>query len=231
MAQILPDAPLATSSPEVGKVYRLLKRLPDAIYAVWQRLGLQADPGPDFWILRSDRRGLLIKVSPATPADVRGMVQDSLFATDRPTVPIGVAEQAAVQQFVQSVPIADTSGLLPQLPAVIVFPNLSAHDLEVVQAALPPGVIWWSKDHLAAEQFEAMLADCLGVPLSTTLIAALRKAFTPEVMIPPAFTVRQPIEHNTTPQLTEYLLDYLQERVLKSDLDLSEEAQATASEF
>jgi hypothetical protein len=37
MAQILPDAPLATSSPEAGKVYRLLKRLPDATYAVWQR--------------------------------------------------------------------------------------------------------------------------------------------------------------------------------------------------
>jgi len=32
MAQILPDAPLATSSPEAGKVYRLLKRLPDEVF-------------------------------------------------------------------------------------------------------------------------------------------------------------------------------------------------------
>lgn len=231
MAQILPDAPLATSSPEVGKVYRLLKRLPDATYAVWQRLGLQAEPGPDFWILRNDRRGLFIKVSPATPADVRGMIQDSLFTADQPVAPIGMTEQAAVQQFVQSVPISDMSGLMQHLPAAIVFPNLGARDLEVVQAALPPSVIWWSKDHLAAEQFEAILADCLGVPLSTALIAALRKAFTPEVIIPPAFTVRQPIERNTAPQLTEYLLDYLQERVLKSDLDLSEEAQVAAGEF
>jgi hypothetical protein len=231
MAQILPDAPLATSSPEVGKVYRLLKRLPDATYAVWQRLGLQADPGPDFWILRNDRRGLLIKVSTATPTDVRGMVQDSLFTADRSAALIGVAEEAAVQQFVQAVPTADSHGLLQQLPAIIVFPNLSTREINVVPAALPAGVTWWSKEQLAVEQFETALAGCLGAPLSAEMIAALRKAFTPEVIIPPAFTVRQPIERNTAPQLTEYLLDYVQERVLKSDLDLSDEAQAAASEF
>jgi hypothetical protein len=231
MAQILPDAPLATSSPEVGKVYRLLKRLPDTTYAVWQRLGLQAGPGPDFWILRNDRRGLLIKVSRATPADVRGMMQDSLFTTDQPTVPIGLAEQAAVQQFVQLVPAADTPDLLQLLPAIVGFPNLGTRELDTVRSSLPAGVTWWSKEQLAVEQFETALADCLGAPLSAGIIAALRKAFTPEVIIPPAFTVRQPIERNTAPQLTEYLLDYLQERVLKSDLDLSDEAQTAASEF
>ena len=166
MAQILPDAPLATSSPEAGKVYRLLKRLPDATYAVWQRLGLRADPGPDFWVLRNDRRGLVIKVSRATPADVRGMVQDSLFTPDQPVAPIGVAEQAAVQQFVQSVPTVETSDLLPHLPAIVVFPNLSARELDTVRATLPAGVTWWSKEHLAAEQSEAALTDCLGTPLS-----------------------------------------------------------------
>jgi hypothetical protein len=231
MAQILPDTPLASSSPEVGKVYRLLKRLPDANYAVWQRLGLQTEPGPDFWVLREDCRGVLIKVSTATPAEVRDMVQESLFTPDRPTAPIGVAEHAALQQFVLSVPTAAALALFQYLPVVVIFPNLSARELDTVRATLPGGLIWWSKEHLAADQFDAALAERLGTPLSAEMIAALRKAFTPEVIIPPSFTVRKPIERNIAPQLTEYLLDYVQERVLKSDLDLSDEAQTAASDF
>jgi hypothetical protein len=42
-------------------------------------------------------------------------------------------QQTAVQQFVQSVSITDTPELLQQLPAIIVFPNLSARELDIVQ--------------------------------------------------------------------------------------------------
>ncbi|CAG0937034.1 Putative ATP-dependent DNA helicase YjcD [Thermoflexales bacterium] len=231
MAQILPDAPLATSSPGVGKVYRLLKHLPDTAYAVWQRLGLQNDPGPDFWVLREDRRGVLFKVSTATPADVRDMVQASLFPSDQSAAPVGVAEHQALRQFALSVSTVQALALFRHLPAIVVFPNLSTRELDTVRTALPPGMTWWGKERLAAELFESALAECLGTPLPAEMITALRRAFTPEVIIPPSFTVRKPIERNTAPQLTEYLLDYLQERVLKSDLDLSDEAQTAAGEF
>jgi hypothetical protein len=69
MAYIFPDAPLGAVSPEVARLYRLLKQLPER-FAVWHRLTLWQEPGPDFWILNQERRALLLKVSPATPASV-----------------------------------------------------------------------------------------------------------------------------------------------------------------
>ena len=79
MAHILPDTPLSSCTPEAARVYRLLKRLPDEHFAVWQRLAIWDQPGPDFWVLRPDRRSVLIKVSTATPNDVRLTVQGQLF--------------------------------------------------------------------------------------------------------------------------------------------------------
>ncbi len=80
MAQILPNAPIATTTSNAMRVYRLLNRLPDDNYFVWQRLHIWDQPGPDFWVLRNDRRALLIKVSEATPGDVQASLQPALFA-------------------------------------------------------------------------------------------------------------------------------------------------------
>src|SRR5512142_2782913 len=66
MARILPDAPTGAISPEAARIHRLLKRLPDEEYTVWQRLTIWAEPGPDFWVLHADGRGMLLKVSSAT---------------------------------------------------------------------------------------------------------------------------------------------------------------------
>lgn len=67
--------------------------------------------------------------------------------------------------------------------------------------------------------------------LSDAAIEDLRRAFTPEVVIPDSFTVREPIERHTGAELTSYLLDYRQEFLLKEDLDLSTEGHATVKDF
>jgi superfamily I DNA/RNA helicase len=69
------------------------------------------------------------------------------------------------------------------------------------------------------------------VPLSTEEVARLREVFTPEVVIPVAFTVRKPTARNTAAQSTLQLMDYDQEKVLKSDLELTAEGRATAGDF
>ncbi len=233
MAQILPDTPLGYCTPEAVKIYRLLKRLPDDQYAVWQRLSICPEPGPDFWVLRSDRRSVFIKVSAATPVDARSMLQSGLFepATDRSAV--GHAEAEALVQFMQAVASqADSAASSLQVPSLIIFPNLEDADLRSLpRNATPVEITWVGKGSLAPTEFEAWLTARLGPSLSSEMISALRKAFTPEVVIPPSFTVRKPIERNTNAQLTEYLLDFRQERILKSDLDLSDEARSAAGEF
>ena len=40
MATIYPNNPVGALPPETVKVFRLLKRLPDAAYAIWQRLAI-----------------------------------------------------------------------------------------------------------------------------------------------------------------------------------------------
>ncbi len=233
MAQILPDTPLGYCTPEAAKIYRLLKRLPDDQYAVWQRLSIWTEPGPDFWVLRSDRRSVFIKVSVATSADARSMLQNDLFepTTDRSAV--GHAEAEALVQFMQSIASqAESTTSSSPVPGLIIFPNLEDTDLKALpRNATPVEITWAGKDRLAPIEFEDWLTERLGSSLSSELINVLRKAFTPEVVIPPSFTVRKPIERNTNAQLTEYLLDFRQERILKADLDLSDEARSAASEF
>lgn len=228
MANILPSTPTGATTPEAMRVYQLLRRLPDEDYYVWQRLCIWDQPGPDFWIFRRDRRALLLKVSCATPGQIQARLQPDLFGLDQPVVPIGSQENEAIYHFRKQL---DFSGET-FIPAAVVFPNLPRPILKKVpDEDRLSGAAWLAKDDLIPDKFTSWLDDNLGEPLSKEAIDGLRQAFTPEVIIPAAFTVRKPIERHTEAKLTDYLLDYRQEHLLKTDLDLSTDAQATAKEF
>jgi len=59
----------------------------------------------------------------------------------------------------------------------------------------------------------------------------LRQQFTPEIVIPPAMTVRTAEPHRLKAGLTDYLLEYNQEAALKADLDIEAEGQALSTDF
>jgi hypothetical protein len=82
------------------------------------------------------------------------------------------------------------------------------------QASLGFNRRWLGKEWLTPNQFDR-----------------LRARFTPEVLVPAAFTVRQPIERYTEAGLGAYLLDYDQEQALKIDLNLSQAGQNAAQDF
>src|SRR4029453_1018224 len=90
---------------------------------------------------------------------------------------------------------------------------------------------WAGRDDLASDRFATWIESCLGAPLGQIQIDQLGAAFTPEVIVPATMTVRQPLHRDTSPKLADYLLSYDQERILKSDLDLSDEAQAAVTTF
>jgi hypothetical protein len=246
MALILPDTPLVTTSPEVTRLHRLLKQLPDDDYTVWHRLTIHPEPGPDFWVLHRDQRALWLKVSPLTAADARRFGQADLFQSQagRPAD----AEHKAMVNFVRAHVTEDSQGFFQRVPAAVVFPNLSNSELRQLaeMADTPLGLHWVSKDHLAPATFVAWTENHLGESLTPADVAHLRQVFTPEVVIPAHFTVRaqaeslppgpewvvrEPIARYTAARLTPFLLDYDQERVLKTDLDLSDEARATVDDF
>lgn len=228
MASILPNTPLGPLPPEKLKIFRLLRQLPDG-YTIWQRLhGGQrgADAGPDFWVRREDGRCALLTVAAATPAEVRQARQTSLFA---PMARPGAAEEAGLARFWSGLDFPQAASPQELLPGAILFPGVPRADLVAALDPPPAGVSRGAKEELTPEALAAWLDAQLGPPLSAEQTDVLRRAFTPEVVVPAQLTVRKPIERATGAALTDYLLSYSQEHVLKHDLDLSDEAE-TASD-
>lgn len=223
MATVLPNTPPGHFPLATARIFRLLRRLPDH-FVVRQRLAAHDLHGPDFWVQRGDGCSLLLKVVAAPPAALRTARQTTLFG--QPAIP-GAQEEAALTAFVAGLGLP--AGV--ELPALALFPLVARSDLELALDPPPPGIGRGAQEDLAAESFAAWIEDRLGSPLTPTLTATLRRAFNPEVVTPAALTVRRPIERARDAGLTDFLLSYNQEWVLKHDLDLSPEAEAAADEL
>jgi hypothetical protein len=229
MALFLPNNPPHSVPPELGRAIRALKSLPDDRYIVWQRLAIWDSPGPDFLVLKDGARAVLLKVSPASPRQARVAVQPEMLPVETQTRPIGEAEAQALHQFLRATPALGAAG---NLPAVILFPNVPSHDLRPAAERFANGrVRWVSMDDLHPERVGTWIEAHLSEPLDPGCLGALRRVFTPEAVIPEALTVRAPIHRGTEAKLTDYLLDYDQEWVLKCDLGLSEAARRASKDL
>jgi superfamily I DNA/RNA helicase len=219
MARMLPNLPLGALPPETLKVFQRLKRLPDS-FCVWQRLPQDGQRGPDFLILDADRRALLLAVSTATPREARAGRQGDLF---EPGAPLGAGEGQVLTDFIAQLPLpADLMG------RAVCFPNLAEADLAAAEPALPAEVHRAGTAELAPEGVADWVASALGPPLPDAAAEQLRRAFSPEVVVPPQLTVRARRDRGTDAQLSRYSLSYDQEWALKHDLALSDEARAAA---
>jgi hypothetical protein len=130
MATILPETPLATTSPEIVRLHRLLKQLPDADFTVWHRLHIHPEPGPDFWVLRRDQRAVWLKVAPLTPAGAQAFNTPGLF--EGPVSRPAEAEHRALAQFEQRC-LASSEGIFQPLPVLVCFPNLTQVELQALE--------------------------------------------------------------------------------------------------
>lgn len=220
MGRLIPATPLLGSSAEVIRLFNVLKRLPDE-YVVSQRLPALHGPGPHFWLLY-ENRVLFLAVSAATPQQVQQVQQPDLF--DHVNAAPGQEEEAMLAVFLASL------GNGSEIPRAVLFPNLTQRQLESAKLSVTQAV-WVSKEALTPERFQRWLSDHLSLPLSLEQIDHIRAQFTPEIIIPAAFTVRPPIERHTQASLFDYLLDYDQEYALKLDLNLSDSGQHTARDF
>src|SRR5262245_39629522 len=179
MATIFPNNPVGALTPETVRVFRLLKRLPEEVYAVWQRLACWSEPGPDFWVRHRSGRSLLIKVSSASTQDARNAHQGSFFAETRQA--FAQAEHDVLQRFLTTLDSPDDPLGPAQVPLVVLFPNIASADLMLAQPREPlAGISWGGRDELASDRFAAWIDSQLGARLGPTQIEQLRAAFAPE---------------------------------------------------
>lgn len=218
MAAIFPSYPIGAIAPTTLRLLRRLKSLPDS-YSIWQRLTPDGGAGPDLWVRRDDGCSVLLSVIGATPAALRDASQGRLFGAAQAQP--GIAEEAALAQF------AGDLGLGAALPMVVLYPAASRADLVVMLPPATAGLMRLAKDECGGDP-DDWVAPLLGPPLSDDQLDALRRAVTPEVIVPAPLTVRASCE--TRAGLRDYMLSYDQEWAVKHDLDLNDEAAAASSD-
>lgn len=214
MAHILPPQPPTKLPKETLKVFEALKALPDR-YFIWHHLAPWDPLSPDFLILTYEGQALLVKVCPTTISEASSSLQMRLFGES--VLPIGKKETEILEGFIEKIN-------LPQgfnIGALIIFPNLpNTRVQEIYQTVLPNSVSWSGKEVLE-ENEDAWKPFFSKNPLPAFLIEKIRQCFSPEIVVPSSMTVRPEIQRRVEAGLTEYLLDYDQEKAVKSDLDLS----------
>jgi len=229
MAQLIPATPIQGSPPEHIRLFNLFKRLPDSI-TISQRLPALHGAGADFLLMQAERV-LLLAVSTATPQAVKQTLQPDLFAGEKPS-PIGVGEEAALAAFLTALAMGESSPTATSTRSAlaVLFPNLTGKQAQAVRPA-DAQAAWVGKEELSPTRFEAWLNGRLSPSLSPSQRSHIRERFTPEVVVPSAFTVRKPTARHTEAKIAPYLLDYDQEYALKLDLNLPQAGQETAKDF
>jgi hypothetical protein len=219
MAELLPPDAVGLVTPAVARMLRRLKQLPDG-YIVRQWL----DPtcsGPTAWLCDEDGRSALLVVSAATPRTAQQAIQQGLFAQDEL---IGTEELTACASFIHDY-------CHNGVPLLLLVPQVAEAELLPALVSLPPGVAVAAREHCTPEAFPSWLAARLSSPLNATTYKELRRAFCPELVVPPTLTVRPHNRRATEAALGGYLLSYDQEWLLKHDLTLSDEGMALQDEL
>lgn len=227
MARILPEKPVGQFTPEVARAFRTLKALPEDWY-VWFHVATWEPESPDFLVLDPEQRALLLKVSGATPQQAQQAPQLQLLDFEQEAVVPGEAEEQCLSAFLKRLARADVPR--SRVAGAVLFANLAEKDLRaIIGSGMGPQFTWLDKSWVSLRGPAAWQALFTTQPLDADMVRDLRGQFAPETVIPAAFVARVPARRSTlTAGLTEYLLDYDQEYILKTDLDLETAGQQLA---
>jgi superfamily I DNA/RNA helicase len=225
MAHILPETLPQKIPKEVLRVFRALKALADTYY-VWHHLAPWQVDMPDFLIINEQSKILLVKVSSAADDQTNVAAQMLLLGDEKKS--LGQNENALLYKFVKSLNLPEGQ----QVETLVIFPNI--HDKQVQTSRLERGAgdpHWAGKEitqpdsNFDWEKFLPPLA------LDGIWLEKLRQRFTPEVVVPAEMTVRPEVKRRREAGLTDYLLDYDQEKAVKLDLELPADDQALSSDM
>lgn len=221
MARILPDSPPQLIPKEVLRVFRALKALPDT-YFVWHHLAPWQVDMPDFLMLTETGKALLVKVSLATEEKTRTAAQMLLLGDAKE--PLGIKENTLLQNFLHELQLPNNQNI----ETLVIFPNIQDKQVQASRLKRAASEAHWAgKELLQSEAgWEAYFPDA---QVDTIWLEKLRQKFTPEVVVPADMTVRPTVDRRREAGLTDYLLDYDQERAVKYEIDLPLDDQPLSS--
>jgi hypothetical protein len=230
VARMFPDKPVGSTRSEVARVFRALKRLPDD-WNVWHHMTPWQPDAPDFSVLDGKGRALLLQVSGATPQQARQAPQLQMLGLEVKKETPGEAEEHHLSMFLAQ--ISQKGVPAEAIPSAVIFPNLTSKDLKVAQqyAAKKPRFHWLDKGWIDDRKLGTWNKLFGREALDDKALHVLREQFTPEVVIPASFVARVPRCRKIDAELDTYLLDYDQEHVLKTDLDLDVEGERLSRDF
>jgi len=219
MACILPDNPPTKLPKEALRVFKALKALPDSYY-VWHHLAPWQLNMPDFLVINKQGKALLIKVSAA--AEDQTSVASQMLLLGEEKQALGQNENALLSKFVQALNLPKNQFV----ETLVIFPNI--HDKQVQASRLKRGAgepHWLGKEVAQPNSIFDWETLFPSAALDVVWLEKLRQRFTPEVVVPAEMTVRPVIDRRREAGLTDYLLDYDQEKAVKLDLELPDEDQ------
>ena len=235
MATIFPTQPVGSIPTTVLKVFNYLKGLPDE-YLVWHHLAPWQVDMPDFLVISPDQRAVVIKVSNATPDQMQSRLQMVLIGKNKEN--IGEQETGVLLDFQkeleQRVSGSSVSAANNRhyLRGIVLCPNLAAKNIaRIPESQKHKDHHWIGKEYLDAASFDLWKQIYPPEALDEISRQHIRELFTPEVVVPCQITVRRPRERNLEAGLKDFILDYDQEMVLKTDLELPTEAENIVRDF
>lgn len=225
MAKILPETLTSALPGEVIKTFRALKTLPDTYY-IWHHLAPWQPDAPDFLMITQEGQALLVKVSTTSAAQATSAAQLLLIDDNGPQ--FGLAETAVLSAFRSSLGLPDG---MP-LESLTVFPNIPHRQVLESRLERSIGEPHWAGRELLQAGSGVKWEDYFPQqPIETIWLEKIRQRFTPEVVVPADMTVRPHHQRRHEAGLTDYLLDYNQEAVVKADLNLEPDGQALSNDF
>ncbi|HNE06507.1 MAG TPA: AAA family ATPase, partial [Anaerolineales bacterium] len=164
------------------------------------------------------------KASLATEEKTRTAAQMMLLGDVQEA--LGEKENALLQNFLRGLNLPGDQ----HVETLVVFPNIHDKQVQASRLRREIGEAQWAGREIL--QPEAIWSDFFSTsPMEALWLEKLRQKFTPEVVVPADLTVRPIVERRREAGLTDYLLDYDQERAVKNELELPQDDQALPSEM
>lgn len=223
MAHILPDTPPQLIPKEVLRVFRSLKALPDS-YFIWHHLAPWQADAPDFLMITELGQALLVKVSLMTEEKTQTAAQMLLLGDEKE--PLGLKENELLQDFLKQVNIPNDQSV----ETLVIFPNIADKQVQASRLRREADDAQWAGKELLQPDAE-WTGYFSKAPLDALWLEKLRQRFTPEVVVPADMTVRPVMERRRDAGLTDYLLDYDQERAVKYELELPQDDQSLPTDM
>lgn len=237
MARVFPEPLVGSFPPEVLRVHRALKSIPDETLLVWTGLPLpDAGRRPDFLVVHGGLTAFVVSVSELTESRVEEAVHGGLF-TENAILPqnLGDETRAEIRDFIRrALGDGDGSNIEPGPPAVhglALFPNVPQAQLEEAWPDNPfDGIYWLGAEYVIPEKLAACFRKLAHGGLQERHLARLRSHFTPEIVVPPRFTARMRPRRQLEAGFTPLLLDYDQEAWAKNRLRLPGAVETSTAE-